>query len=132
MTRRIALVCCLLLMPVGTLAQTKDAKSAAKNDAISGTWTGELNTPPRVIPVTLQLKFDGKATVTGTLSGLPNPGDVKKGTFDPKTGALKLDLGRSDAPAILITLDGRVTKNTATGTVSGEPGTGDFKLTRKP
>ena len=132
MTRRIALVCCVLLMPMWTLAQTKDAKGAAKNDAISGTWTGELNTPLRVLPVTLQLKFDGKATVTGTLSGLPNPGDVKKGTFDPKTGALTLDLGRSDGPAILITLDGRVTKNTATGTVSGEPGSVDFKLTRKP
>jgi hypothetical protein len=64
--------------------------------------------------------------------GLPNPGDVKSGTFDPKTGALKLQLGRSDGPAVLITLDGTVTRNTAAGKVSGEPGDGEFKLTRKP
>ena len=129
MTRRIVLACCLLLFPVSALAQSKDSKTT---DAISGTWTGELNVPPGQRSVTLVLKFDGKQTVTGTLSGMPNPGDVKKGTFDPKTGALKLQLGRSDGPEVLITLDGTVTKNTASGKVSGEPGDGEFKLTRKP
>ena len=129
MTRRFVLACCLLLIPMSALAQSKDSKTS---DPISGTWTGELNVPPGLRSVTLVLKFDGKQAVTGTLSGLPNPGDVKKGTFDPKTGALKLQLGRSDGPEVLITLDGTVTKNTAAGKVSGEPGDGEFKLTRKP
>jgi hypothetical protein len=128
MTRRLVLACCLLLIPISVPAQSKDSKS----DPISGTWTGELNVPPGRRSVTLVLKFDGKQAVTGTLSGMPNPGDVKKGTFDPKTGALKLQLGRSDGPEVLITLDGTVTKNTAAGKVSGEPGEGEFKLTRKP
>ena len=129
MTRRFVLACCLLLVPISVVAQSKDGKTP---DAISGTWTGELSVPAGRRSVTLVLKFDGKQTVTGTLSGMPNPGDVKKGTFDPKTGALKLQLGRSDGPEVLITLDGSVTKNTASGKVTGEPGAGEFRLTRKP
>jgi hypothetical protein len=129
MTRRFVLACCLLLIPISALAQSKDSKTS---DPISGTWTGELNVLPDRRSVTLVLTFDGKQAVTGTLSGMPNPGDVKKGTFDPKTGALKLQLGRSDGPEVLITLNGTVTKNTATGKVSGETGDGEFKLTRKP
>ena len=132
MTRRYLVACCLLLTSVSAFAQTSGSKGAGTADALTGTWSGEFLTPSGKMPVTLQLKFDGKRAVTGTLKGLPNPGDVKKGTFDPKTGALKLELGRSDGPAVLITLEGLVTKNTAAGKLSGEPGDGEFKLTRKP
>jgi hypothetical protein len=132
MTRRFAIACCLLLITVSAFAQSRGSKGAGTQDGLSGTWTGELIAPPGKMSVTLQLKFDGKSAVTGTIKGLPNPGDVKSGTFDPKTGALKLQLGRSDGPAVLITLDGTVTKNSAAGKVSGEPGDGEFKLTRKP
>ncbi len=38
----------------------------------------------------MELTFDGKGTVSGTLSGLPSPGEIRSGTFDPQTGALKL------------------------------------------
>ena len=131
MKKRFAIACCLILITVSAFAQSRGTKDAAKQDALTGTWTGELIAPPGPMKVTLQLKFDGKRAVTGTISGLPNPGDVKTGTFDPKTGALKLQLGRSDAPAVLITLDGTVTKDAATGRLSGEPGEGEFKLTRK-
>ncbi len=132
MTRRFVIACCLLLAAVSTVAHPQGRKDAGKQDALSGTWTGELSVPPGKLSVTLQLKFDGKRAVTGTIAGLPNPGNVKTGTFDPKTGALKLQLGRSDGPAVLITLDGTVARNTATGRVSGEPGDGEFTLTRKP
>jgi hypothetical protein len=131
MTRRFAIACCLLLITVSAFAQSRGTKDAGKQDALTGTWTGELTAPAGPKKVTLQLKFDGKRAVTGTISGLPNPGDVKTGTFDPKTGALQLQLGRSDAPAVLITLAGTVTKDTATGRLSGEPGEGEFTLTRK-
>jgi len=136
MTRRYLIACCLLLVSVSAFAQSRSTttagKTAGKTDALTGTWSGDLTAPAGKVSVTLELKFDGKSGVTGTLKGMPNPGDVKKGTFDPKTGALKLELGRSDGPAVLMTLEGTVTKNTAAGTLSGEPGTGEFKLTRKP
>jgi hypothetical protein len=132
MTRRwFLLACCALLITSTASAQSRDSKPAAKADPITGTWTGEL------IPqdgskrsITLDLKFDGKK-ISGTLTGMPHPGDVKAGTFDAKTGALKLQLGRADGPAVLLTLDGTVVKNTASGKVSGDGGGGEFKLSRK-
>jgi hypothetical protein len=102
-------------------------------DAISGTWTGEITMAGRDQPVaiTLVLKLDGKNAVTGTFAGLPNPGDVKAGTFDPKTGALKLRLGKVGDPAVLLVFDGTLAKDKVTGRVSGEVG-GTFTVSRKP
>ena len=96
--RLVAIACCVLLCAATSGAQTRGAKP----DPLSGTWTGELSPhPERTIAVTMQLKFDGKGAVTGTVSGLPNPADVKKGTFDPKTGGLKLELGMFQAAELL-------------------------------
>jgi hypothetical protein len=79
----------------------------------------------------MQLKFDGKTAVSGTLTGLPSPGDVKTGTFDPKTGALKLQLGKQDDSTVLLVLEGTVVNGTAKGRVTGEDGVGEFKITKK-
>ena len=130
--RAFVLSCCVLLGAASTFAQSRTT-ATAKPDAISGTWTGELSIKTRDNPVsvTLELKFDGKSAVTGTFKGLPNPGDVKKGTFDPKSGTLRLELGRTDGAAVLLLLEGKVVKGTATGRLSGEPGDGEFKLTKK-
>jgi hypothetical protein len=110
-------------------AQSGDAK--AKANPVSGTWTGEL-VPDNGgrISITMELKFDGKSAVSGTFSGLPNPGDVKTGTFDPKTGALKLQLGKQGEDAVLLVFDGAVAKGTATGHFTGEV-TGEFKIAKK-
>ena len=134
MTRRLlVVVCCVLLAVASTFAQARSGK-AAKADPISGTWTGELapQDAPRRMPVTMELKFDGKSVVTGTVSGLPNPADVKMGTFDPKTGALKLQLGKTSDSAVLLVLEGTVVKGTASGKVNGDGGAGEFKITKKP
>jgi hypothetical protein len=134
MTRRLlVVVCCVLLAVASTFAQSRSGK-AAKADPISGTWTGELapQDAPRRMPVTMELKFDGKSVVTGTVSGLPNPADVKMGTFDPKSGALKLQLGKTSDSAVLLVLEGTVVKGTASGKVNGDGGAGEFKITKKP
>jgi hypothetical protein len=130
MTRRgFLLVCCVLLSATSLLAQSRGAKA----DPITGTWTGELNPSgaPRPVAVTMELKFDGKSAVTGTFTGLPNPGDVKAGTFNPKTGALKLELGKKGDPEVRLVLEGTVVKGAATGRLSGEAGPGEFKMTKK-
>ena len=81
--------------------------------------------------ITLELTFDGKEAVSGTLLGLPSPGEIKTGTFDPKTGALKLQAApKGDSVARLI-LEGTVVLGTATGRVSGDNQTGTFKITKK-
>ena len=130
--RAFVMVWCVLLSALPVLAQSRGAKNA-KTDPLTGTWTGELapQGEPQPARVTLDLKFDGKSAVTGTISGLPNPGDVKAGTFDPKTGALKLQLGKTGESTVLLILEGTVSKDTATGHISGEVGNGHFKLTKK-
>jgi hypothetical protein len=129
MTRRAFLsMFCLLVSASPVLAQARGAKGA-KTDAISGTWTGEL-VLERTRSITLELKFDGKSTVTGTFAGLPNPGDVKTGTFDPKTGALKLDVGIKGDNTVRLSFVGQVVKDKATGTVTGEA-SGEFKIAKK-
>jgi hypothetical protein len=126
--RRFVTACCVLLSATSMFAQSRGAAA----DPLSGTWTGEL--VPRgasdPIRITMALKFDRKSAVSGTVSGLPNPGDVKTGTFDPKTGTLKLQLGKTGEGAVLLVLEGTVVKGTATGRVSGEL-TGDFKIAKK-
>jgi hypothetical protein len=111
------------------LAQSRGGKA----DPLSGTWKGELDVPnaPAPVAITMELTFDGKTAVTGTFSGLPNPGDVKRGTFNPKTGALKLELGKKGDSEVRLVFEGTVVKGTATGHVTGEGGTGKFTIAKK-
>jgi hypothetical protein len=130
MTRRwFVVACCVFLSATPALGQSRGAKA----DPVTGTWTGELDPSgaPRPVAVTMELKFDGKSAVTGTFSGLPNPGDVKTGTYNPKTGALKLELGKTGDSAVRLVLEGTVVKGAATGRISGEAGTGEFKIAKK-
>jgi hypothetical protein len=107
--------------------------SFAQSDSIAGAWGGELKpaNSSRPIALTLDLKVDGKGAITGTATGFPDPAEVKTGTFDSKTGALKLQLGKKGEAAVQITLEGTVAKEAVSGTFSGGGRTGTFKLTRK-
>jgi hypothetical protein len=127
--RRLFVACCLVLSAVSSSAQSRGAKP----DPLTGTWTGVLNVAnaPGPVTITMALKFDGKSAVSGTFSGLPSPGDVKAGTFNQKTGAVRLELGKKGSNAVLIILEGTVAKGTASGRVSGEEGPGDFKIAKK-
>lgn len=128
---RLVMACCVLLSASPMLAQSE--RPAGGADPISGTWAGEFvlqRDPSSAVSITMQLKFDGKRAVSGTFTGLPTPGDVKAGTFDPKNGALKLDLGKQGEQAVLLVLEGTVAEGTATGHFTGEE-TDVFKLTRK-
>jgi len=54
--------------------------AAAAADPITGTWKGYMG--PGANPqyaITMDLKLD-KAAISGTLKGLPSPGEVKSGT----------------------------------------------------
>lgn len=80
--RNLLLACCVLLAADSILAQSAGVTA----DPITGTWTGHMG--PGATPqfsVRLELKFDGKGAVSGTLLGLPSPGDT--GTFIITRGA---------------------------------------------
>ena len=130
MTRRYAVVLLSALLLVAPIARAQSGGAAG--DPITGTWSGEL-TPkngPSPVSVVFQLKFDGQTRVTGTFTGMPSPGDVKKGTFDPKSGAIELLLGKEGDTSVRITLTGKLVKDTIAGTFTGEAA-GDFSLTRE-
>lgn len=104
---------------------------AQSNDPVSGTWTGHIGPGPTPqLAVTLELKFDGKSAVTGTISGFPTPGDVKTGSFDPATGALKLSLGEAGNAQVMLVAEGTIVLGSATGRVSADNQTGTFKFTK--
>lgn len=56
---------------------------------------------------------------------------MKSGTFDRKTGALKLPLGPTSSPKAAFTLEGTVTKDSARGRAIDSTGEGTFAIVRK-
>jgi len=134
MVRRLSLIaCCVLLVLSSTSTFARSGHSGAQSDVISGTWTGEFvpaSDASRSVSITMELKYDGKGGVSGTFTGLPSPGVVRTGTFDPRTGALKLELAKQGEEAVRLVLEGTVASGTATGRFSGEE-TGDFRLSKK-
>jgi len=126
--RSLLFVCFILFPTVSLLAQSGGASS----DPITGTWTGHMGPGPTPkYAITLELTFDGKGAVSGTLQGLPSPGEIKSGTFDPQTGALKLHAAPKGDSVARLVLEGTVVLGAATGRVSGDNQTGTFKITKK-
>lgn len=87
------------------------AAAAAQTDRISGKWGSAGQT-------LLDLKFDGDTTVTGTAYFRQRQSTyttaIERGTFNPKTGALKLEgefTGPQDA-IVKYVIEGRVENDT--------------------
>ncbi|MCI0391100.1 MAG: DinB family protein [Acidobacteria bacterium] len=126
--KTLLLFCFVLLSAVSIFAQS----SGGSADPITGTWIGQMG--PGATPqytITMELTFDGKSAVSGTLNGLPSPGEIKIGTFDPNTGALKLHAAPKDDSVARLVLEGTVVLGTATGRVSGGNQAGTFKISKK-
>ena len=118
--------CCML-----ATGQLIFAQGGSQADPISGTWKGDIGLDlTNRMPITLELKFDGKTAVSGTFNGLQEPGEIKSGTFDTTTGALKLGLGKIGDSAVLLTFEGTALGGTATGRVTGENKVGSFIITQ--
>ena len=116
--RSLLVACCVLFVGVSIVAQSPTV------DPVSGNWGTDSATR-------LELKFDGKGSVSGTAIWRNNGRDqrtsIKTGTFDVKTRTLKLE-GEGTGP------DGAVGRYIIESTVDGETMTGtvvfgDFKGT---
>jgi hypothetical protein len=101
-------------------------------DPVTGKWEGKWGpSPDRQTEVVLELKWDG-SHLTGTI----NPGsraiEISKGTFDPGTNAISMELdstnnrGETDHYAI----QGKVDGNKMSGTWTRNNGSGDFHITK--
>jgi len=120
-------VACGMLSAVGSAV----AQSSAPGK-LTGTWTGFLAPPNAAarVPVVVAIKLAADGSITGTITGPPQPGDIKGGSFDPRTGALKLEVVvRGDAATRAI-FEGKVQGDTALGQVLVDGQPGDFRLVK--
>ncbi len=125
--RSVALTCFVLLFTVAALAQA----SKTAPDAVSGNWGNPKGAG-------FELKFDGKRSVSGTIrivdgSGF-NTAPIKTGTFDAKSGALKLegDAKKPDGTTSHYVIEGTVDKSVVAGTYKFDDNKGEFKFERVP
>jgi hypothetical protein len=121
------------VVAVGIFACLALAASAA--DLLSGTWVGDWG--PSASDrnnVTVELKFDGKSKVTGTVNPGPNAVELKNGTFDEKTGALHLEADTKGRRGndIHYVIDGKLEKDTLSGSWNHDNRKGDFKIVKQP
>ena len=103
-------------------------------DPLSGNWAGDWGpSATHRNPVTVQLKWDGKA-LTGTVNPGPSAITLQKATFDAKTGAVHMEADSKNMMGngmVHFVIDGKVEGNTMTGSWNHSQGKGDFKITKK-
>ncbi|HEY3045537.1 MAG TPA: hypothetical protein VGJ39_16015 [Vicinamibacterales bacterium] len=122
------LVACFVLLTVaGAIAQT----DAETKDPVTGKWGIDGRT-------TMDLKFDGKSTVSGATiwregNRYEHRAAIKTGTFDAKTGVLKLE-GEGKKPDGLVVsyvIEGKIVKDTVTGTFKFGVDSGQFTFKKQ-
>jgi len=105
----------------------------AADDPLSGTWAGDWGPSEwDRNQVTVELKWDGK-NLTGTVNPGPNAVELKKATFDAKSGAIHFEADATDRRGnqIHYIISGKLEKGTMTGSWSHDNRKGDFKITKK-
>jgi hypothetical protein len=127
MTRRALLAAgCVLLLVTSAFAQAGGTAS----DPVTGNWGGAGLT-------FLELQFDGKSSVSGTVifhrgGQYDQRAAIKTGTFDTRTGELKLT-GEADRDGKIVpyVVEGKIEKDILTGksNLGGEKKS--FKLKRQ-
>jgi hypothetical protein len=119
---------------LGAIAKGKTTTPAASPpaDPITGNWGSDGQT-------FLELKLDANNAVSGTAIWRNGPtqesrAPIKIGTFDPKTGAVRLE-GEAKRPDTGATatyvIEGKLDKDTLAGTFTFDDRKGDFSFTRK-
>ena len=105
----------------------------AADDPLSGTWAGDWGpSPADRNQVTVELKWDGK-NLSGTVNPGPNAVELKKTTFEPKTGVIHMEAdatSRRGTP-IHYMIDGKVDGKEMTGSWNHDNRKGDFKIAKK-
>lgn len=129
---RVLTFCLLTALLVLSSCAPKESSSPAK-DPITGTWSGEWGpSDDRQTEVTLELKWDGTA-----LTGIINPGyngiDLAKTSFDPKSGAVKMELDgpNSRREIVRYVIEGKVSGTSMSGTFDRAGERGTFKIEKK-
>jgi hypothetical protein len=118
----------LLLFAAPLVAQS----TAAAADSLAGAWTGEVGVgDSKRIPLAVSIKLDSQSAVSGTITGPPRPGEIKTGSYDPKTGAFRFEVVVKEESAVSVySFEGTLSNGIAIGHVNGNGLTGNFRLTK--
>jgi hypothetical protein len=121
------LVICIAVLFVDHAA----AQSKAAADPLTGTWTGSMGPDDtQQQSINVEMKYDGK-TITGVVTGPRYPGDIRTGTFDAATGALKFEVVVRNDDKTVVHFEGKVEKRAVSGTVTFDDARkGVFKMTK--
>jgi len=121
----------LTVLLAGALLAAPQPGLAQSPDLLSGSWSGDIGlSMTGRSPVKLDLKFDGTSNVSGTATG-PGPLLIKAGSFDPTTGALRLELEITRGNGVVPFLfEGVAVDGVATGKVTDGTRTGSFRIAR--
>jgi hypothetical protein len=121
------LIGCFVLLTAATIAQA----SGEPKDPVTGTWGADGLTH-------LDLKFDGKNRVSGTTiwrqgNRYEYHAMIETGTFDTKTGALKLvgEGKKPDGVTAAYVIEGKIERDTLTGTFKFGGDSGEFTFKRQ-
>jgi hypothetical protein len=117
----------------GAIASAVFALTASAADPLSGSWSGDWGpSPSDRNQVTVELKWDGKA-LTGTVNPGPNAVELKKCSFDAKTGAVHMEADTKSRRGadVHYVIDGKLEKDTLSGSWNHDARKGDFKITKK-
>ena len=123
----------LALLAVFLVAGVSVVPLNAADDPLSGAWAGDWG--PSATDrnqVTVELKWDGKNLI-GTVNPGANAVELKKATFDPKTGVIHFEADTTNRRGnqIHYVIDGKVEGGTMTGAWNHDNRKGDFKIVKK-
>ena len=126
MSARTLLVACAILF--GTAGANAQSPATAP-DPVSGVWLDQKD-PGAVLNLTL----DNKGGVGGTVATPHGPAPIANGSYDAKTGALKLEGKAKDqaGAAMPYVIEGKIAKGIATGTWQFGEAKGKFTMSRAP
>src|SRR6187455_3427031 len=105
--KAISLTFAMLALALTASVGAQDKKAA---DPLSGTWAGDWGpSAGDRNPVTVELKYDGKA-LTGTVNPGANAVELQKSTFDAKTGAVHMEADSKNrkGDTVHFVIDGKV------------------------
>lgn len=119
--RAMPIVFCLLMS-----AHSMSGQSIGRLDPVTGTWKGYMGAAggdARRTPLTIDLKLDETSGVTGSVTGPPQPGDIRTGVYEQATGTLRFSVTVSgnenpfvfEGTLFLGTVTGRITVGATRG-----------------
>jgi hypothetical protein len=109
------------------------AVAAQGPDPLTGTWAGDWGpTATHRNQVTVELKWDGTA-LTGNVNPGPNAIPLQKATYDPASGAVRLEAEATSrrGGVVRYVVEGKVADGSMTGSWTHDNTKGDFKITKR-